>query len=93
MAASHFVGAQGRIVHDCQWPDCVAVADYTTARGVSRNASTPKLYVCERHMLAFRELTDAEAADIGARRQPRRGRVVATGWVSGSEYVERHGDD
>jgi len=65
-------GDGGRILHDCQWPGCPAIATHYTGRVLADH-----IYVCTRHMLAFRMLSDTEAMRILDQRGPRTDRFAS----------------
>jgi hypothetical protein len=79
----HLCGGNGAVLYDCQWPGCRAIATHRAVRGIRRTSlqGMEPMVVCERHMLAFRELSDADALDISARRGPARWRRIASTYV------------
>lgn len=70
-------GSGSQFVYDCQWPGCRDIAGHRASRSVH----VRPLCLCERHLLAFRDLLDVQALMLSATRQPERRRRVARSHV------------
>lgn len=69
------MGYGGRLVHLCQVDGCEGIAWHQVSRGIGM----PHMYMCDKHMLEFREIVDNDAFAISAARRERRSYRIALG--------------